>query len=254
MKLHRKIAIVMTYFNRERLLIKTLESIVESKHPGFRIIVVDDASMPPLPSSMLGMEFIRIKPSQKCWTCPVVPYNMGIARALEQDADIIILQNAECYHIGDVLMYANDNLADDTYISFACWNESRECVDVHAEIGRDDPFRTDGGSTGWYNHPRWNPRAFHFCNAYHAETLRELNGFDERFKDGAGTDDNDLVRRLGIAGICAHYTDETKPFVVHQWHSRGHLTEEMYQRNRLVYDTFGGNGIIKAQHILTEDF
>ena len=249
----RKIAVVMAYYNREQQLVKTIKSIYKSAHDSFRIIVVDDASarVPYIGGDVI--HHIRVEPEEKTWTCPAVPYNMGIKYALDHNPDIVVVQNAECYHVGDVLMYANDHLADN-YISFACWNESPGSTDLLADIAKDDPFRTDGGTTGWYNHKRWNPRAFHFCNAYNAEDIRALNGFDERFKDGAGYDDNDLVRRLGVMGRGAVFTDETLPFVAHQHHDRGHVTNELYQKNQIVWGQIVTEPGYRAQHILTEDF
>jgi len=256
----RKIGVVMTYFDRWQQLGKTLATIARSQQADYHVIIVDDASakLPYLPSmeagAIYGAEVIRIDLPQKTWTEAVVPFNMGIARALRWGADIIVLQNAECYHVGDVLMYANDHVTDGCYVSFACWNESRGCADVYAEIARDDPFRTDGGTTGWYNHPKWNPRAFHFCNAFSAEAMRKLNGFDERFKDGIGCDDNDLVRRLQALGQGIVFTDETKPFVVHQWHDRGHQSKAGYLRNEALYGQIMQELGYRAQHIATEDF
>lgn len=252
----RKIAVVMTYYNRENQLRKTLETISETAHTDYEIVIVDDASEQPIKNLLRGpgINHVRIEPEDKTWTCPVVPYNMGILVALRNfSPDIVVIQNAECYHVSDVLMYANDHLANGNYISFACWNESRGSTDVFREIAQDDPLRTDGGTTGWYNHPV-NARAFHFCNAYNAEDMRELNGFDERFKDGAGCDDDDLVRRLRALGRSIAFTDETLPFVVHQWHSRSHLNQEMYDRNQIVCSQIAREPGHRAQHIVTEDF
>ncbi len=253
----RKIVVVMAYFNRESLVRKTLETIYETAHTNYEIVIVDDASEQSIEDVFCdpGINHIRIPPKIKTWTCPVIPYNIGIARAFTYDPDIIVLQMAESYHVGDVLMYANDHVTEDNYVSFACWGDYERTTDTFKDIENDDPFRTDGGSTGWYNHPKWRNRAFHFCNAYNTETLRDLNGFDERFKDGAGRDDDDLVRRLKAAGIAVLFTDETQPFAVHQWHDRDHLNEEMYQRNRVVYDSVvRENSGVRAQHVFTENF
>ena len=81
----------------------------------------------------------------------------------------------------------------------------------------------------------------------------KLNGLDERFKDGLGCDDNDLVRRLGLLGLRCNLTDETKPFVVHQWHDRGYQSEAKYQKNQALYDRIAQGGY-RAQHLVTEDF
>jgi glycosyltransferase involved in cell wall biosynthesis len=250
----RKVVVVIAYFNREQQLVKTIKSICESEHNDTEVVVVDDASSRPPYVGADILHHIRIEPEEKVWTCPVIPYNMGIKYALDLGAEIVIIQNAECYHWGDVCTYADVHLADNNYISFACWNESSGCTDLLAEIAQDDPFRTDGGTTGWYNHPKWNPRAFHFCNAYNAEDMRQLNGFDERFKDGAGYDDNDLVRRLQALGRPILFTDETQPFVAHQAHDRSHINQTLYQKNHVLYGSIMQEPGYRAQHIVTEDF
>lgn len=244
----------MTYFNRKQQLGKTLATIVTSKHPDFHVIVVDDASTKPIQLGPMEAEVIYIEPRQKAWTEAVIPFNMGIARALDWGADVVMIQNAECYHVRDVLMYANDHVTDDRYVSFACWNERQGATDIFAEIAQDDPFRTDGGMTGWYNHPKWNARAFHFCNAYSASAMRKLNGFDERFKDGMAYDDVDMTRRLQMLGQDILFTDETLPFVVHQWHSRSHQSQALYRKNEALYSIIMQEPGYKAQHVVTEDF
>lgn len=250
----KKIVIVMTYYDRERQMCKTLKTIYRSAHNNYSIIIIDDASPRPIETSA-DAHIIRIEPAEKRWSGIVVPFNIGIAHALTLEPDIIIIQNPECAHIGDVLMYANNNVTDDNYISFGCWslNKGLSLDEVERSIAADDPFRTDGGSTGWYNHPRWNPRPFHFCTAMTADTMRQLNGFDERFKDGLGCDDCDLVRRLQIMMRGIIITDETEPFVVHQWHSRAYQTQEKYQHNTDVYNHIPKN-TYRAQHLITEDF
>jgi glycosyltransferase involved in cell wall biosynthesis len=248
----RKIGVVIAYYNRAHLLRNTLKTIFTTEHTDYRIVIVDDASSEPL--DLPDVEIIRVDPHEKTWTCPVIPYNMGIARVL--DADIIVIQNAECAHFGDVLMYANDLVTDTNYISFGCWSlaEGRTLDDVWPDIIADNPLRTDGGGTGWYNHPRWNVRRFHFCMAMSKQTMLDLNGFDERFKDGAGYDDNDLVRRLSRMKRWFIMTNEYEPFVVHQWHDRDHVSEAGYQKNQALYLRIEQEENYRAHHILTGDF
>ena len=81
----------------------------------------------------------------------------------------------------------------------------------------------------------------------------ELNGMDERFKDGLGCDDNDLVRRLEKLVPYHILTDENRPFVVHQWHDRGYQDEEKYQKNRELYNHMPKDNY-RAQHLITGDF
>ena len=158
------IAVVMTYYDREPQVCKTLASLKQSAHNDFRVIVVDDAS--PIPLNYNGIDIVRIEPSEKKWKDVVVPFNIGILAALKLDPDIVIIQNAECYHFGDVLTYANDHVSDGTCVSFACWNLEGEyagtdynLLEIIKERQKDLTY-----GTGWYNHPI-NARYLNFCNA-----------------------------------------------------------------------------------------
>ena len=59
------IAVVMTYYDREPQVCKTLASLKQSAHNDFRVIVVDDAS--PIPLNYNGIDIVRIEPSEKKW-------------------------------------------------------------------------------------------------------------------------------------------------------------------------------------------
>lgn len=251
----RSIAIVMAYHDRKPQLLRTLASIVNSHHEDYYIVIVDDASPEQACLDLPEVRIMRIEPDQKAWVGPVIAFNTGIACALRLDTDIILIQNPECEHVGDVLMYANDHVTDDNYISFACWNQEHgdSMEQTREKIARDDPNRTDGGGTGWYNHP-CNPRGYHFCAAMTRQTMVELNGFDERFKDGLCYDDDDLVGRVRLLGRGFIVTDETKPFVVHQWHSRKTQSHKEVVVNRLIYDRLRYRSDYKAVHLITEDF
>jgi glycosyltransferase involved in cell wall biosynthesis len=247
----RRVAIVMTYYNREHQFRKTLETIKGSVHENFTVFVVDDASPEPLHEKLRDsrISHIRIEPEEKKWV-DVVPFNIGIGHALLCEPDVLIIQNAECYHVGDVISFAAEHVDDDNWISYACWTLSEKATfeehDIHKIIKRCDPMK-DG--IIWYNHPVWNPRRFHFCTALSPQTMVELNGFDERFMYGRGKDDNDFVRRISMLGKKCIATDEKEPFVVHQWHppSAGpHDNQQVWGEVR--------SGPARATHLVTEDF
>ena len=52
----KKIAIVMTYYDRWRQLQKTLETIAQTTHANYRIVLVDDASPEPISADSLPPE------------------------------------------------------------------------------------------------------------------------------------------------------------------------------------------------------
>jgi len=242
-----KIGIAMPFYDRHSQLPLTLERMLNSDHKDWHLVVVDDASPTPLsPSALEGVPatLISIPPSEKKWINPLPPINMAIARLLKDHSpDVIIVQNAECYYVGDVLSYANAHVTDDNYISFGCISLEKPDVELEDAVGKK-------GLTRWYNHPKHNPRGLDFCSAMSARTMLKLNGHDERFKDAMGRADHDLVRRVRLLGLDFIITAE--PFVVHQWHSRHY--RRTYPTNNSLYEKIKREKNYRAVHTITEDF
>jgi GT2 family glycosyltransferase len=213
-----KISIVMAYYNRRSQLLKTLESIRYFGNP--EIIIVDDASTERI-DDIEGINLVRIEPKDKWWiNGGSVQYNIGFAHAT---GDVIIIQNPECIHCGDILNYVME-LTLCNYFSFAAYSLDYhlEYTNYHLEALRrqvySEPQRCQVAHHGWYNHSIHRPEALHFCCAIKRKDLKRIGGFDERFANGIGFDDNDLVRRIRKAGIKISIIDD--PFVIHQKHQR----------------------------------
>jgi len=229
------ISIVMTYYNRQTLLDKTLESIHRSAVKDYELIIVDDASDPALVCG--EAKIIRIEPQDKWWHNPCIPFNMGIREA---KGEIIILQNPECYHIGDVLSYARDNITPNLYLSFACYafNE-RETETFHTgaiPILENHTFRHPENN-GWYNHSLYRRAKYHFCSAIMKDDMDKLGGFDERYAEGVSYDDDDLVKRIQKQGMRVNIVDN--PYVIHQYHRPfSYMVDNMkmlHARNKDLY-------------------
>lgn len=252
-----KIGIAMPCYDRESQLKLTLEKMSQSKHKDWHLTIVDDASPTPLPPSLLTdlpATLISIPPSQKTWINPLIPTNMAIAHLLKNyTPDIVIIQCAECYYVGDVLSYAATHVTDKNYISFGCLSFERTDLvfpdDQLIEMAKT--LKEDRKRMWWYNHPKHRPAALEWCTAMSTKTMLLLNGHDERFKDAMGRADRDIVRRAKLLGRRVEIT--TNPFVVHQFHSRHY--RRTFPTNKSLYD-----GKIKkekntrARHIITEDF
>ena len=235
-----KISIVMAYHDRRVQLIKTLESIRYYGDP--EIIVVDDASTERIDD--LDVKVVRINPEEKWWiNGGSIQFNIGFAHATK---DIIIMQNPECIHVGNILEYIK-TLKRNQVFSFAAYS-----LDVHLEYDKynsqmlkeyimSQPQRIQVAHHGWYNHSIHRPEAFHFCNAIYRKDLEMIGGFDERFANGIGFDDNDLVRRIKKAGIKIQIIDD--PFVIHQKHKRTDYADVWVKRmlnSKLYIETENG--------------
>lgn len=225
-----KIAIVMTAYNREALLHRTLESF--GLYDPYEFVVVVDKD-----EDHLG----------KTWVNSAIAFNRGFHEAIyTYGADAVIIQNAECFHAGDVLGYVRNNLTEKNYISFSCYslNQDDTCppIQMHPKGASHD------GESAWYNHPKYRPVGYHFCAAITAENLKKINGFDERFKDGKDYEDNFLLHQIRQLGL--ELVIPAEPYVFHQWHysspRRGGSNEQLYKQ---LIQTEG----YRAVHLITPD-
>jgi len=250
-----RIAIVMTYFDRQYQLRKTLESFENSAVKDFEVIIVDDCSPdhPVIGNHNFAISVFRTQ--NKKWIDGSPAYNVGIREAIRNQADIIILQNAETYHVGDVISRAL-SVRDNTYISFACYNLSRQQTfakhDIYQVINRSNSHALNNDDDAWLNHRLFRPMAYHWCSAITVRNMIRLNGFDERFADGYCFEDDELLARIRILGLRIEITDH--PFVVHQWHERSYVPanwKELFDRNRNRFKTVQRSGNPYAIHRFT---
>lgn len=244
------ISIVMSYYNRLSQLRYTLKTIARSRVKDVEIVIVDDFSAPEEDPVCLISEYAELKiriihmrdqVAKKDYCNPCVPYNVGLRAS---SGDMIVIQNPECCHIGDVLAHVVDNLKPKNYLSFHCWScvkhETRELQATdHLDLIPTKKSR-------WYNHETERPVAFHFCNAITRQDLVQVNGFDERYSRGHNWDDAELLYR--IKKICqVKFVND--PYVIHQYHhkSYGHPDNiEPDQNNKDLYFSVTVNGEVRA--------
>jgi len=233
----KSISIVMTYFNRPIQLALTLKSLEKSSLiQDTQIIIVDDASdedkraLPVVTQSALNVDLIEVTKEKKKWRSSCIAYNMGFRKAT---GAIIIIQNAECLHIGDLLLHAVNNVTNENYLSYSCYaidyettKEIRTLWDTNFEEvlnildGLQQSHPELANWMGWYNHIKYRPAGLHWLSAITAQNLKELGGFDERYKYGFGYDDNDLLLRVMIKGLQVKIVSKKVGYAVHQRHPR----------------------------------
>jgi len=245
------VSIVMTYYERSEQLRNTLASFdYHGYGSDVEVIIVDDGSISEPASSVIGTSNFQIKliyldPRKKWYKNSCIPFNIGINAAL---GDIVIIQNAECFHYHNVVRHAIANLDDQSYLTYGCysinkghWDSLRKLpgfAQQRAAIIFSDFAAKFDGDSGWYNHSVIRPKAYHFCSAIKRKNLLALNGFDERYAQGRGYDDNELLYRIASGRFKIFIIDDC--LVVHQWHyTRGSVPAKydryMY-RNKLLYD------------------
>lgn len=257
-------AIVMPHYNRTRQLYKTLSSI-KSEIDDFVVIVVDDGSDDVLmiPHTDYPIHALRIPKEEKTWFNPEPAYNMGFYEAITRyNPDIIISQNSECFHVGDVVKYAVEHITNDNYITFAAFslgekNTFDEHLDLSLVMHRNSKCASFDGEDAWYNHPVHRPCYLEFCSAISTANLIKLNGYDERLAFGIGWGDNYLLHRIRLMGLKVEPI-VTSPFVVHQWHyndewrnaEKGQLTA----RNYTLYSELLKENNYRGVHLTNPDF
>jgi len=228
-------SIVMSAFRRQEQLDVTLRSIHASSVKDYELIIVDDASPTPLICDEANI--IRVEPNEKWYTNPCIPYNRGFKEA---KGEVIVIQNPECYHVGDVLGYVREKIRTGLYLSFSCYainrNETQKLARGEMPQVKMRTFRRPEDN-GWYNHPHFRPVGFHFCSAIMRDDLNELGGFDERYAEGIGYDDDDLVARIKKRKMRLDIVE--KPYVLHQFHTpMSYAVPDMrilHQRNRNLF-------------------
>lgn len=219
------VSIAMAYRDRKSQFARTLQSIAASTMArDVEVVVADDASRPEerledlVPACPFPLRVIRLEPETRWWVNPCVPFNRAITAC---SGELLIIQNPECLHLGDVLADAAARVGPTDYVTYGCYSLDRETTESLG-AGRDlvTPFhrRPVGaeGELGWYNHSRFRPVAYHFCAAVRRARMAELGGFDERFAQGVGFDDDELLARVGRLGLRVAIVDD--PCVLHQWH------------------------------------
>jgi glycosyltransferase involved in cell wall biosynthesis/mannosyltransferase OCH1-like enzyme len=246
-----EVSIVIAYINRKKLLYETLKSISNTKFKNFEVIVVDDGSIEEERIEEFIKEFnflkvIRIEPMDKWYVNTCIPYNIGIKYAV---GDIIMLQNAECLHIQDIISYISKNINDDNYISISAYALNKELTEslpnnidnnfIHNFKSLPQHTYDHNLMIGWYNHSIYNPTYYHFCSAITRKNLDLLGGFDEKYALGTAYEDNDLLERIKKLKLNILITDELS--VIHQWHipfqyKRPNFNELIQKNKDLFYN------------------
>jgi len=239
--------IVTAYHNREKQLLKTLSSI----QGDCEVIIVNDSEPLDLPEYPFG-GITQIIVTGKSWINPGVNFNIGFAEALSRNPEKIIIQNPECYHVGDILSTVEERLTDQNYLTFACYSLGKDQdVDFRAFNNRT---ALSNGDSAWYNHSVYRPEALHFCCAITANNLRKINGFDENFANGLGYEDNYFIHQIRTLGLKIEFVDN--PYVLHQYHYDNKaftFDADLYARTGRLCEELKKKGTYKAKHLITED-
>lgn len=223
------ISLILPYWNRQAA--ADLSLALMARHYAdlaLEVIVVDDGSTPPYqaPAALpFPVRVVRL-PTKAAPMNPCTPINAGAAIA---QGEYIALSNPEILHESPVLPAMLDEAQRGgplTYVLAACWDPERKRWHCHTSNKR-----SDSGDVGSYLPAGAD---YHFMALMHRSLWEAAGGFDEDYRDGAGYDDPDFVRRLHRAGASFVIRDDL--VVTHPRHgARAGWTPAMFTRNRMIF-------------------
>lgn len=204
-----KVSIIMTTFNRAPQLLRTLESITPQSYKDFEVVIVDDGNDKETPVLMqrqwpFPIKYFRLnRPKVGARSGPAVAINFGVRRAT---GEIVVVQNAECRHVGEILSQLISTVKSDNVV-----------------LCQTDHFDESGKNLGTVVDIKEARFAYFFCGAIYKAWICKLRGFDEDFNGVWGGEDDDFSYRLHKAGVKFHFLNDK---VQHQWHSGCLATSE----------------------------
>lgn len=247
------ISIAMAYKNRRPQLIKTLESIESQSYKDVEVIIIDDDSDEEHNITDLKSKFPFVTVAsmrEHPYKNPCIVYNTAFSLC---SGDIVIIQNPECLHVGELIQSVVDNIDDSKYLSYACYNVTKDNLDklYNAEDKKEfilslpQDFDPEQDTITWYNHSKYRKVDFHFTTAITRKNLESLSGFDERFKFGMEYDDDEFRTRVIRKGLEIVNIDD--PFSIHQYHTSTYGGAIVNQRYMTQHDlrTINFNAYVK---------
>lgn len=254
----KNLSIIIAHFNRKKILYKTLQAYSISENINdCEFVIVDDCSniennikdiKKHFPS--LNIKFIQIKPADKTWILPTVPFNLGVKAASHEKC---IITNPECLPMGDVIKDAIETLKENTYQVYGCYSVNKAITysilktDITylqlKDIRNRLPLTTEiillqDGQNAWYQHSVHRPYKYCFCLGIYKNIYEKIGGLNDIYAKGRGFGDNDLV--LAAIENKLKIIEKDEPFVLHLNHydsiQQNYLNTNEAKRNLKIYN------------------
>lgn len=242
------ISVLMSYYRRPDHLRNTLESYRHHySDMDIEVVVVEDtpddggkACGRVLSEGGIPYQHITVNRSDKTYRNPGVLCNKAAELA---KYEVLHLTNPENMHMGPILSHCVDYIKPDNYLVYGCrslrtlpssFTSARACIEDMTYWEECD---------GWYQHSVIHNRLLHFATVISKDLYFSVGGFDPRFDDGVGYEDNDFIRRIKSKNIPVLTFDE--PYAAHQVHERGHWNGDGSLVNQAVYRDIWGENAVK---------
>lgn len=226
------ISLVMTTFQRSKLLEFGLKSILRQGIKDLEIIVVNDGMEDSTAEICAKYKVKYLFTGQRnfpklLWRCPGFALNIGVKQA---QGDILILSCAEIYHIGSCIPMLLQPLHD----TAICIPEGKDDSGEYLQYISVTGFHSD---EIYDMLPKLNTK-LPFLMAMKKSIYYDVGGYDEDFT-GQAFDDTDFVTRLTDFG-CEYITTPAK--CVHLYHSRNSPDRNVtrWQYNKELFEARRG--------------
>ena len=235
----KKFSIIMAYFNRKEQIILTLNQFqrLYAYKYNFEVVIVNDCSdeneklSDIVNNYSFKIKYIELK--DKTWINSVVPLNVAILN-ISHDVDIVIFQNPEIFHCGNIFEHVK-NIKEDEYFVYPVFSSpsyeknnylkqlfKKNCDNYLNEfINKIDKRHFENKSSqGWLQHINFNNRQLNFLSAISKSNLDKVGGLCNEMKDGFWYDDDEFLLRIKKVANCISI-DSNKLIGIHQRHSGG---------------------------------
>lgn len=212
------LSVIVPYWKREHLLRQSLER-YKALYSDIEVVIVNDGDEKPFVSDYPFVKLVNL-PKKDWLGNPCVPWNVGVSKASH---DVIILTHAEIRHreaiFGEMLAELS-RLGEKGYVLASCWA---------ADQNR------------WYCYPDYRgPKAdripdgmgLNFCVMMNKSFFEEIGGFDERYRNGAGYEDNDFAWAVHKNGGNPIVRPD---LVVDHYRTSVNWGGAMFQRNKKIF-------------------
>ncbi len=202
------ISIIMPYWNRRELLVRSLGRVAELYWKyDMEVIIADDGSTrepllkATIPKGLPWPVHVITLPRKNHALNPCVPINKAVATSRGY---ILVLTNPEIYHPTAILGDMLDELiavGPKGYILASTWSVDHNKWYCHSSV-------TSKKNAALGRLPLPKGSGLHFCTMMYRKFYDEIGGFDEDYRDGQGVEDNDFVWALHQAGATFRMMDD----------------------------------------------